>query len=102
MRMLRSCRMPVSFAFILVVGVLSVPARAATIYEVGDSTYGASAIEITFSWDGNVNDAPTNFDWSTPLSSGTLTSTDIAFWDSSGFPDGITNLAVYLLTADPV
>jgi hypothetical protein len=49
-----------------------------------------------------VNEAPTNFDWSTALNSGVLTGTDIAFWDSSGFPDGITNLAVYLSTADPV
>jgi hypothetical protein len=94
--------MLVPFAFILMLGALSAPAQAASIYEVGDATYGASAIEITFSWDGNINDAPTNFDWSTPLNSGVLTGTDIAFWDSSGFPDGITNLAVYLLTADPV
>jgi hypothetical protein len=77
-------------------------ARADLIYQVADATYGTSAINITFSWDGNVNDPLTNFVWSTPLSNGTLTSSDIAFWDSSGFPDGITNLAVYLLTADPV
>ena len=94
--------MLVPFACILMLGALSAPAQAAIIYEVGDATYGASAIEITFSWDGNINDAPTNFDWSTPLNSGVLTGADIAFWDSSGFPDGITNLAVYLLTADPV
>jgi hypothetical protein len=94
--------MLVPFALILMLGALSAPAQAATIYEVGDATYGASAIEITFSWDGNISDAPTNFDWSTPLNSGVLTGADIAFWDSSGFPDGITNLAVYLLTADPV
>ena len=78
----------------------AIPATADN-FIVGDETYGTSAIEIAFSWDGNVNDAPTNFEWSTPLSSGILTSSDIAFWDSSGFPEGITNLAVYLLTADP-
>lgn len=36
----------------------------ANTFVIGDETYGTSAIEITFSWDGNVNDAPTTFEWS--------------------------------------
>ena len=40
----------------------------------------------------------------TPLSNsaicGTVTNADVLEWDSIGFPDGITNLAVYLLSGD--
>jgi hypothetical protein len=52
------------FAFTVLFGV---SAAQADIYQVGDATYGTSAIDITFSWDGNVSDPLTNFEWSTPL-----------------------------------
>jgi len=51
------------FAFTVLFGV---SAAQADIYQVGDATYGTSAIDITFSWDGNVSDPLTNFEWSTP------------------------------------
>lgn len=86
--------------------VLAVPALATTTYTLGDATYGTAAIDITFSWSGNVSDSLTNFEWSTPLSSsvidGTLSGSDVAWWQSLGFPDGIANLGVYLLTDSPV
>jgi hypothetical protein len=92
-------------ALALAIAVGTPSARGDVVYEVVDATYGPSAIKITFSWDGNANDAPTDFTWSTPLSNsaiyGTVTNADIALWDSIGFPDGTRNLAVYLLTADP-
>jgi hypothetical protein len=103
MQNLYTCRMLGVFVFLVLFGV-SVPARA-DIYQGGDATYGISAIDITFSWDGNVNDPLTNFVWSTPLSNsaiyGTVTNADVVWWDNIGFPDGITNLAVYLLSGDP-
>jgi len=92
------------FGLLVLFGALA-PARA-ELYQTGDATYGPSAIDITFSWDGNVSDPLTNFEWSTPLSNGavygTLTASDVLLWDSSGFPDGITNLAVYLLSGQPL
>ena len=102
MHNLHTGRMLGVFVFLVLFGG-SVPAQA-DIYQVGDATYGTSAIDITFSWDGNVNDPLTNFVWSTPLSNsaiyGTVTNADVLWWDSIGFPDGITNLAVYLLSGD--
>jgi hypothetical protein len=90
------------FVFLVLFGG-SVPALA-DIYQIGDATYGTSAIDITFYWDGNTNDPLTNFVWSTPLSNsaifGTVTNADVLWWDSIGFPDGITNLVVYLLSGD--
>jgi hypothetical protein len=89
-------------AFIVLLGV-SVQAQA-DIYQVGDATYGTSAIDITFSWDGNVNGPLTNFVCLPPLSNsainGTVPNADVMEWDSICFPDGITNLAVYLLSGD--
>jgi len=93
------------FAVALIVSAgLSLPARAASIYEVGDATHGAAAIDITFSWDGNPHDALTNFSWSTPLNNsivdGTVSDAFVLFLDSFGFPFGFTDLADYLLSGD--
>ncbi|MGA7236394.1 MAG: PEP-CTERM sorting domain-containing protein [Bryobacteraceae bacterium] len=103
MQIVHTCRLLGLLAFVVLFGV-SVPAQADIIHQVGDATYGTSAIDITFSWDGNVNDPLTNFIWSTPLSDsaiyGTVTNADVVWWDDIGFPDGITNLAVYLLSGE--
>jgi hypothetical protein len=93
-----------AIAVTAVVGA-STQARAASMYEVGDAIYGAAAIEITFLWDGNPNNPLTDFTWSTPTGNsavyGTVTDSDVLWWDSIGFPDGFTDLADYLLSGHP-
>jgi len=72
-------------------------------YRLGDTTYGTSAIEITFLWDGNLDHYLTDFAWKTPFYSsstyGTVSDTEVVTFDSIGYPTG-HNMAAYLLSGD--